>query len=357
MTVIHYAGVSKNKASGVSVIVPEIVKAQCAFMNVCFYNYGSESFPLEKSVVYFNKKDNDDYHSFPKPFNKPDLVVFHSPFGIPKAIRIAKKLVNDEIPYVVVPHGCFCKAALEKKRIKKYFAINVFFKKMFFYASAIQFLSLGEQTVSKYKDKAIIIPNGITIKDNEKKIIHQTKIHMTYIGRKNIYHKGLDLFINACGLVKDRIREQVIVHIYGPCEKRQNTDILELISSNGVEDFVFDCTPVFDKEKEDILRDTDVFVLTSRFEGLPGAVLEAWSYGCPTLLSVGTNMAEEAILGGCGWKVNNDVYDIADTIIQICDKREEINIKSKNAFKFIRNYNWSNIAKLYYNMYKKIIDL
>ena len=38
-----------------------------------------------------------------------------------------------------------------------------------------------------------------------------------------------------------------------------------------------------EEEKRQILLDTDVFIQTSRFEGMPMGILEALSYGLPCL--------------------------------------------------------------------------
>ena len=62
MVVLHYAGISENKSSGVSVIVPEIVNAQSRILTVGLYNYGQSTFALKDEVVYIDNKDNDDYH-------------------------------------------------------------------------------------------------------------------------------------------------------------------------------------------------------------------------------------------------------------------------------------------------------
>ena len=113
MVVLHYAGITKTKFSGVSVIVPKIINAQTDFAQVGLYNYGNEHFEISDAAVDIKTVcGNDDYHSFPEPFSKPDIVVFHSPFGIPRCAVIAKMLKKDKIPYVVVPHGCFSNFAM-----------------------------------------------------------------------------------------------------------------------------------------------------------------------------------------------------------------------------------------------------
>lgn len=357
MNILHYAGISKNGASGVSVIVPEIINAQAEIMDVCFYNYGNESFNINRAVINLNNKHNDDYHTFPKPFNKPDVVVFHSPFGIKRCIKIAKMLKREKIPYVIVPHGCFSNYALARKKFKKALAMKVFFRKMFSGAAAIQFLSAGEKNVSKYANKGIVIPNGVRLPVNYKCFTGNEDMKISFISRKDIYHKGLDLLVGACSCIKDQLsQEKVTVCLYGPYENGNENDVKALIRDNDVCNIVVDRPAVFGKEKEKVLLNSDIVVLTSRFEGLPGVVLEAWSYGCPTLLAVGSNMAEEAEKNNCGWKVQNDIKDISEALLKICSEKQDIENKSIAARAYVANrYNWSSIAKCYFDEYERII--
>ena len=54
MVVLHYAGISENKSSGVSVIVPEIVNAQSRILTVGLYNYGQSTFAL--IIIHFRHR-------------------------------------------------------------------------------------------------------------------------------------------------------------------------------------------------------------------------------------------------------------------------------------------------------------
>lgn len=361
MNVIHYAGIEKNQSSGVSVIVPEIINSQSELMNICFYNYGRESFDINDKVIQFNGSQDDDYHNFPEPFNHPDIVVFHSPFGIKKSVSIAAMLIKERIPYIIVPHGCFSSNALTQKRIKKWIGMNFVFKKMFTGAAAIQFLSRGEMFASAYNDKGVVIPNGVRIPNNisqDKREIGDEGIKIVFIGRKDVYYKGLDRLIEACSLIKKELNElNVSIYMYGPYDKDGGTAFKQLIESKNVKGIVNDLPPVFGKEKENVLISSDIFILTSRSEGLPGVVLEAWSCGCPTLLTDGTNMADEACKNKCGWKALDAPKDIADKILHICRDRSEIAEMSEQARTYVRtHYNWKYIAKLYEQQYRKVLE-
>lgn len=348
MIILHYANISRNNASGVSVIVPQIMNAQTEFAQIGFYNYGKESFDTVQDVMRVSDTNiNDDYHNFPVPFNHPDIVVFHSPFGMPRIIALAKMLKKDKIPYIIVPHGCFSGFAMKKKWLKKRIFCFAFMNRVIKYSAGIQYLSVGESKASVYDTKFFIVPNGIFVPEYVKKD-RKKVLEISYIGRKDIYQKGLDFLIEACGIAKEQIKNKVRINIYGPASGCQMKKIRQLIVDYGVEDFVFDLPPVFGDDKKKVYLNTDVFVLMSRSEGQPVVILEAWSNGVPTLVTPGTTVSEECIANGCGWSVPADAGVIADKLIYLINNREEIDKNSQNAYYYAKKrYNWENVAKMY----------
>lgn len=358
MVVLHYASISKNNASGVSVIVPQIMSAQTEFATVGFYNYGKECFDTGESVVHVkNNKYNDDYHTFPEPFNHPDIVIFHSPFGIPRCAYITRKLKKDNIPYVIVPHGCFSEFAMKKKRIKKIAARFLFMDKVINNSAKIQYLSEGERESSVYCKDSFIVPNGVVVPKLNEQYDNHKCLNLSFIGRKDIHNKGLDLLIDACGIAKEQIKDYVCVNIYGPDLENQESDIERLIKKNGVEDFVFNKPAVFGEDKRNVYLNTDVFVLTSRSEGQPVSILEAWSFGIPSLVTPGTNVADECVSNQCGWSVSADAKSIAKKIIELSMSRNEIEQFAKNARLYSEGtYSWRGISQNYYENYQIICN-
>lgn len=357
MVVLHYARVSKNNASGLSVIVPQILDAQTSFAHVGFYNYGKESFDTVEGVTRISDiQSNEDYHRFPAPFDRPDVVVFHSPFGIPQCVRIAKLLKKDGIPYIVVPHGCFSNFAMKKKRLKKSIARLIFMDSVIKTSAGVQYLSEGEKRTSVYNTDCFIVPNGIFVPEYVEKY-EKELLEISFIGRKDLYHKGLDFLIEACKIAKEQLKNKVRINIYGPESNDQAKSVSQLIGEYGVGDFVFDLPAVFDDEKKKVYINTDVFVLTSKFEGQPVAILEAWSNGVPTLVTPGTNVAEECSENGCGWSVSADAKAIAEKLIYLTNNREEIAQKAKNAHCYVlKTYSWERVATRYLAAYREIVN-
>ena len=265
-------------------------------------------------------------------------------------------LKKDGIPYVVVPHGCFSKFAMKKKSLKKNIARLVFMNRVIRNAAKMQYLSEGEKKASVYKTPSFIVPNGIFIPEYHEKL-PSNPLRLSFIGRKDCYHKGLDYLIGACGEARSELRGKIQLCIYGPATGNQNAEVESLIAINGVEDFVSNSPAVFGDEKQKAYSETDVFVLTSRFEGQPVAILEAWANGIPTVVTPGTNVAEECSENESGWMVSADKTAIAQLLIKLADNRDEITERSHKAHAYVsRSYTWKNVALLYNKEYSLIIN-
>ena len=140
-------------------------------------------------------------------------------------------------------------------------------------------------------------------------------IKLTYIGRLDAYHKGLDLLISAAKELHGFLLEKnVEISIYGPDYAGRYEHVKQLIDEAGVSDIVLLNHEVTGKEKEDILLKTDVFVQTSRFEGMPLGILEALSYGIPCVASEGTTLAQRISDADAGWNAGETVETIADAL-------------------------------------------
>ena len=78
-----------------------------------------------------------------------------------------------------------------------------------------------------------------------------------------------------------------------------------MINDYGINGLVHLRREVEGSEKESVLIGSDVFIQTSRFEGMPMGILEAMSYGIPVLITEGTTLGEYVKEynggGGCGY--------------------------------------------------------
>ena len=105
------------------------------------------------------------------------------------------------------------------------------------------------------------------------------------------------------------------------------------ISVRSAREEVWDDIQKKEKDGEEVLRcllACDVFVHTSRSEGMPMAVLEAMAMGRPCLVTPGTNMADVVCEGG-GWQCQPDPDSIAESLKDIYQQRDSLQARGKQS--------------------------
>ena len=355
MVILHIASVEHAQYSGVSTIVPQHVRAQMQFAEVGFLNVAvggpyvcQQQFQYTKGLLLSD---------LPTPFCKPDLIVFHEVYR-PAFLKLCRQAKMMAVPYIIVPHGCLTKVAQRKKRMKKLVANLLLFNAFIEGARAIQFLSEAECRNSDFGRNKIVEPNGVFMPKERKTGFHSDIIKLLYIGRTEIQIKGLDLMVQAIALIANHLRENhAKLFMYGPDYKTQHSDIRSLIRQYNVEDLVELGDAIGGEEKKKELLSADLFLQTSRTEGLPVGILEALSYGLPCLVTTGTNLGEIVSEYDAGWTAQTDAQSVANAILKAIDERNTWSRKSENGIRLIaENFDWPMVARNTVAQYRRIMD-
>ncbi len=354
MTITHIAKLKNRPYSGVDVVVPMHIISQQKHADVCLYNLCDAAL---EGIENFYQKSKVDFHDLPSPYNRPDLVVFHEAYNF-ENIKIYKYLLKKGIPYLIVPHGELSKEAQRKKWLKKKVANILLFNRFIQNAVAIQVLSQRELEATEFNVTKFIGTNGITLPECAKQSFHTDEIKFVFIGRLNAYHKGLDLLLQAIELKKEELTKvNSSFHIYGPDLYGHAEQLKTLILSKRLEDLVQLHGPVSGKEKQNVLLNADVFIQTSRFEGMPMGILEALSYGLPCMVSEGTTLKDIIVKHNAGWGVDTNAESIAIGLQQIVDFSGDKTIISNNARALAADkFSWDIIANETLSTYKKLIE-
>lgn len=366
MNIIYITNLSTNISSGLNWSVPATVNAQSKIDNVLWLNLTNTEMNHWKEVKAFHRAEefriqsNSFLDNLPAPFNHPDIVVFEGFYHI-KDPFIAKKLKSKGIPYIVVPRGsltCEAQHGNILKTLKKKLANLLIFRSYTRNALAIQYLTAAECVNSglKWNRNTFIIPNGFKTPFLYKKKFSKNGLKAVFIGRLDLHHKGLDILLEACNRNKTFLLSMNFSFaIYGP-KRYDYLKIKDFIETNNLNDIIALKGEISGKDKENVLLNSDLFVLTSRFEGHPMGLVEAIAYGIPVLVTPGSNMADEINESDAGWVADTSVESVGQILHKIIAERSDLQKKSAAARKLSMVYNWDYIAHQFHNELERYLS-
>lgn len=363
MNILFIANLSTNIAAGLNWSVPAKVKAQEKIDNCMLLNLNNKYMEhWGETKCYHNLNEYGEKVSLrilPEPFNHPDIVVFEGFYHLKDPI-FAKELHKKGIPYIIVPRGSLTYQAMNNHaKWKKFFAHLLIFDRYCHKAAGIQYLTSAEYNDSgdRWNKKSFVLPNGFSTPKCKKESFRGNAIKATFIGRLDIYHKGIDVLIDACQSIQDELRAVGFsLCFYGP--RRYQHDIIQkTIQDKGLQDFISIGGEITGQLKENLLLDSDLFILTSRFEGHPMGLIEALAYGVPAIVTPGTNMAKEIGEANAGWICNDvTVEEVTKMLKQSISERNLLPIKSENAIELAKKYDWDILADRLHKELETILE-
>ena len=192
----------------------------------------------------------------------------------------------------------------------------------------------------------VIIPNGQVLTKNYKLIYAvDGSLKLIFCGRLSKNHKGLDLLIQAVAQSISR-GTKVELSLIGDGPDRNFLE--NMCSQLKISQFVSFHGVKTGAEKENFIMDGDVFVHTSRWEGVPTSVLEAASLGIPLLITKETNVSDFVYKYNCGFVCEGEVNCISEEIFKFSIKKKNNLLKPMGfgSRKMISGeYSWLSVAE------------
>lgn len=358
MQIIIISNLSQNLAAGLNWSVPARAAALEKIAKVYWLNLTDCELPHWRQAKSFHNISElgGDFslEALPKIFQKPDIVIFEG-FYHPKDPLIARKLQRKKIPYIIVPRGSLTPYAQHIgsvfKRIKKAVANFIIFRPYTRKALALQYLTPDEQRLSGklWCSDSFIVPNGCNLSSFKKTEFSKDNVKAIFIGRLDYYTKGLDCLLDGISANSEFLRKnRFSLEIYGPLRNygySKMDDIVNNIERNNIGDIVQLKGEVSGQAKEEALLNSDLFILTSRTEGLPMGLVEAFSYGLPVLVTPGTNMSTQVQESKCGWVCQSTAESVGEALCNIIANRNTLKQKGENAYNLAQRYTWDVLAE------------
>lgn len=163
--------------------------------------------------------------------------------------------------------------------------------------------------------RPLVVPNGVVAhsleESNCEAATNRTTVRAVCVGRL-VSHKRVDIQLDALSR-SPAVRLDVIGD--GP----EEAALRKRVTTLGIEDRVHFHGAVSHEQVLQALRDSDVLLLTSSYEGLPHVVLEALAVGTPVLTTAAGGTDEAVIDGLNGMVVGPDPDELAEALGHLGD--------------------------------------
>jgi glycosyltransferase involved in cell wall biosynthesis len=220
-------------------------------------------------------------------------VHFHSAF-IFEYPTIVSALRRKGLLYGITPHGCYSPGVLKKNRWRKRLYLALRERRFAAGASWAQATGRGEiediLAIAPHL-RVELIPNGQErdlLAGVEVPLIAAAHPVIGYCGRFAMKHKGLDYLLQGFSTYKSKGGNGEL-WLVGDGDDRAKVE--RMAADGGVQSDIKFFGAMSGAEKLKVIANFDVFIHSSRWEGLPMACLEAAALGKPLLVSRETNLA------------------------------------------------------------------
>lgn len=280
------------------------------------------------------------------------VVHLHSVF-LPELYAIARLLKRHTIRYILSPHSGYNSHSLKKNNLAKKLYLALFEK--FLINNAAKIHAIGKSEVADIlalapQQQVVLIPNGQAMSD----VVFETttiaepleRPIFGYCGRLAKMHKGLDLLIQGFSEYKKSGGKGEMWLIGDGADK---AFLQSLVVETNVTQSVKFLGTLFGDEKLTHIAAMDVFVHTSRWEGMPMATLEAAALHKPLLISEETNLGYYVRKYGNGIVLTDNVTTAIASAFQefetLYEKKTAFSDMEKQSINMINeDLNWTSIA-------------
>jgi glycosyltransferase involved in cell wall biosynthesis len=285
-----------------------------------------------------------------------ELIHLHGAFN-PSNTVLSRVL---PVPYVFSPHSGYDSVSLLRSRRRKRLFSALFEHGTVRRASLVGALTEVErEQVQAFgsAQRIVVTPNGVTsppprgldgaVFRRELQLAASVPLAL-FVGRMDIEHKGLDLFLRGIS-ESDRWHAALV----GPDHRGGRTRLSSMAAMLGIEERVHLCSVRRDAALDEAFYGADVFVLMSRWEGMPMSLLESLAHGTPAVVSPTVERLVAVERAGAGWI--SSAGQLGKLLNRLCEVRAELMAAGRAALELARAYDWDRIAERYEAAYATVV--
>ena len=290
----------------------------------------------------------------------PDIVHIHGEFN-PDNLRIPLLFKR---PVILSPRGGFHPAVMGKgatnfKRIYFSLAKRICYR----HVSAFHALSPMESGhISKLlKDCSVYcVPQGpnLWLMQNgsaSPAVKKHNVLQLVFVGRLDVYTKGLDILIQTIAqVIKVLPNQEINLVLVGPDLNGGKKQLEDLSMQLNIRDRVTFTGTLTGDELRNVLESSDIYIQLSRHEALSSSALEALFMKLPTILSESVGLVSYPEVANLPHvkKVKADVKEVSGAVIDFAKRIVELKqMAAKSNSQLMEFFSWERTAKNHLDNY------
>jgi len=293
----------------------------------------------------------------------PDIIHHRGLWKYSSAVGLRQARQNG-IPMIISPVGMLDRWALNNARWKKRIAAWLYEDEHLRIATCLH--ALCESELKSIRDYGLtnpvcVIPNGVKIPDGVsatqppwQDLIPGDRHVLLFLGRLHP-KKGLPTLIEAWDHWKSThsSSQNWSLAIVGWSQGGHKEDLQQQVAARGLKEDVKFLGPLYGADKQAAFTNAEAFILPSYSEGLPMAVLEAWSYRLPVVMTPECNIPA-GFKAGAAIHIDAESSSIAKGLRQLAGmgSMERASIGERGLALVEQQFTWSRIAEQLHHVYR-----
>ena len=298
---------------------------------------------------------------------RPDVIHVHGEFN-PDNWWVPRLF---DVPIVLSPHGAFHPSVFEKHaRRGKSLYVKVARRLLYRRVGVLHAVSPMEEdhlSVAFPGTRVYCAPQGTSIpldqvasNGDAAPARRGGPVSLLFIGRLDVFTKGLDLLVDACAAAFERLNgTPVHLTLIGPDWKGGRAVVEEHARSVGVGDRIHLTGAVSSADIARLLPQFDCYVQLSRHESFGFGVADALAVGKPVIMTNSMGIASFPELAALPHVrvVEPESRAAASAMVDVTANLEALQVEAMNARGSVRQLlSWQRIAELHRDHYEELVS-